>query len=238
MQDADSFYHRAIYGEWPASSASEPVKVRLELAKLLARNGRNQELLSELLLLQNQSSQNLATKKQIASLFLQAGSASRAADAYRNMMREHPDDPDTYLGLGQAEIASGDYRAAVNAFERALRRQPNDLYIQSQLQLADKLANLDPTSHRLGPIERYRRSSDILALAQSDLNACRPNAVTEELVKPGFKGQVTNELAEARLDDAERLWKLRSEVCKDPPSPVDPLTFLMKKLSPVNCYPL
>jgi tetratricopeptide (TPR) repeat protein len=225
FKDDDSYYHRAIYGEWPANSPAEAQRVRLELANMLAEHGNSQELLSELLLLQAAPIADVGTEKQIARLLLQAGSAQRAVDAYRHLVHENPDDVDVYLGLGQAEILAGNYRAAENAVMAALRRRPFDERIQSQLRLVVKLASLDPTFRRLSTAEKYRRSVEILRLAQNDLNACRP-------VQPeGITGPITNEAAEAYLDQAETLWKQRSETCKKAPAPDDPLPLLMKKLS-------
>jgi tetratricopeptide (TPR) repeat protein len=228
-KDADSFYHRAIYGQWPADQLAEPRKVRLELANMLAEHGRSQELLSELLLLQSAASADLQTGKQIAGLFLQAGSAQRAADAYRHLINENPADVDAYLGLGQAEILSGNYRAAESAVMSALRRRPYDERIQSQLRLVVRLASLDPTSRRLSSAEKYRRSEAILALVRDRLSACLQNTQPEN--PEVMKGAVTNEIAEARLDRAESLWKERGEACKQPPALDDPLPILMKKLS-------
>jgi Tfp pilus assembly protein PilF len=219
FHDADSYYHRAIYGEWPASSPAEPRNVRLELANLLAQHGDSRELLSELLLLQSAPAQNPATEKQLAILFLQAGSAQRAADAYRQLIRENPGDVDAWLGLGRAEILADNYHAAENAIMSALHRQPYDARIQSQLQLVAKLASLDPTARRLSTAEKYRRSVAILDLVRA---ACGTPPVNPES-KPH---PITNETAEALLDEAEALWKHRP--CEPPPD--TPLPILMKKL--------
>jgi len=229
FKDADSYYHRAIYGEWPPNSPTPAAKARLELAHMLAEHGSNQELLSELLLLENEPAQDLATKKQIAALFLRAGSAERSANAYRRLIREDRDDADVFAGLGQAGIMAGNYRLAENAFLDALRRRLDDPRILSQLAMVARLATLDPTLRRLSSAEKYRRSVAILDLAQKELNACLPSftpAKPEEI-----PGPINNEMAEARLDEAEKLWKQREEACKQPPLPDDPLPLLMKKLS-------
>ena len=229
FKDADSYYHRAIYGEWPPNSSSPTAKARLELANMLVDHGSNQELLSEVLLLDNEPAQDLATKKQIAALFLRGRSAQHAADAYRRLISEDPSDAYIFVGLGQAEILAGNYHAAENAFLNALRRRLDDAHIQAQLEMVAKLATLDPTVRRLSAAEKYRRSVAIRDLARNELNACFPNAAP---VKPEkIQGPVNNEMAEARLDEAEQLWKHRQEDCREPASPRDPLPLLMKKLA-------
>lgn len=232
-KDADSYYHRAIYGEWPSNAQKEVAKVRLELANMLAGHGTGQELLSELLLLENEPDQSLATRTKVAALFLTAGSAQRAADAYRRLIREDRTNADFFIGLGEADIELGNYHAAENAFLDALRRRLNDPLIQSQLGLVARLAILDPTVRRLSSAEKYHRSVEILELARSELDACKPGAAPKPAPAdaPKLRGVLTNEMAEACLDEAEELWKRREEVCSQPPSPDDPLRFLMRKLS-------
>jgi tetratricopeptide (TPR) repeat protein len=238
-KEADSYYHRAIYGEWPSNPSAEPSsgehvtdeqwKVRLELANVLAKHGNNQELLSELLLLDNVPARDPATERQIAALFLQAGSGQRAADVYQRLIREDPNDVDAHIGLGRAQILAGNYRAAENAIMAALHHDPYNERVQSQLRLVAKLASLDPTARRLSTAEKYRRSQQILELTRADLNACTRSTEAVKPEKP--PATVTNEDAEALLDRAENLWKQRVEACQQPLLADDPLPLLMKKLS-------
>jgi len=220
FEAADSYYHRAIYGRWPAGAASEPAKVRLELARVLADHGNSRELLSELLLLQNSSDQNPEARKVIPALFLRAGSAQRAADAYRQLIRDDQAGIDDYIGLADAEVLNGDYRAAEKAMILALRKQPYNQRIQAQFRRVVALASLDPTLRRLSTAEKYRRSAEILKRVQdcAGLEAKPPS------------GPVTNEEAEALLDQAEELWKDQGGSCRAKSAPDDPLPLLLKKL--------
>jgi tetratricopeptide (TPR) repeat protein len=237
ISDAGSFYHRAIYGEWPSDSSSVPIeKVRLELCVLLAKNGEDRQLLSELLLLQSEVGKDRATRSKIAGMFLQAGSSSHAMEAYRGLIQEDSRDGPAYAGLGRAEEMAGDYRAAELAFEHALRLKANDPSIPLELEMVAKLSALDPTSRRLSSSEKYRRSTQILSLVEDGLKAC--SQVSEGLLQEAEKVKAqklpaapTNEIAEARLELAGKLWAERSSVCKQPPRADDPLPILMKKLA-------
>jgi Flp pilus assembly protein TadD len=220
VDDANAYYHRAIYGSWPPVALNEPHKVRLELAKLLADHGNNRELLSELLLLQSAPAQDTATRKLIAALFLQSGSTQRAADAYRALIHDYPADVDARLGLAQAEVLTGNYRAAESAMMSALRREPYNESIQSQLRRVVKLASLDPTVRHLSNAERQRRAEAILKLVQNDTAACNGPA-PESSAKQD---------PEVLLDQAEALWKKTPESCRKPASADDPLPLLLKKL--------
>ncbi|MCU1261826.1 MAG: putative system TPR-repeat lipoprotein [Bryobacterales bacterium] len=227
---ADSYYHRAIYGAWPANSQRERADIRLELADLLAKRGANEELLSELLLLQNEPATDPDREARVAALLLQAGTASRAADAYRALIHRDPENPAAFAGLAQAETLRGNYRAARSAYRSALRIDPGDAPLRGQQEMVERLANLDPTPRHLSSAEKYSRSLEILTLVNDELRACMHD-IAPVATPPKPKGAVTNELAESVLQNAERLWKARSDSCKQPPEPFDPLPVLMKKLS-------
>jgi len=242
FKDADAHYHRAIYGRWPANSPNAVVNARLELADLLAKHGDQQELLSELLLLENQDGNDPAKEKKIAELFLNAGSASRAVEIYRKLVREEPADSQLNAVLGRAEALLGNYRAAHNAFRRALELDSGSTSIQTELTVIDELSDLDPTSRRLSSAEKFRRSQEILVLAKGELDACLSGRRIPEVLKPLLssadqmqaeksKGQPSNESAEERLDLAEKLWNHRGEACNEAPREEDLLPMLMKKLS-------
>jgi tetratricopeptide (TPR) repeat protein len=224
--DADSYYHRAMYGAWPAHAERERAAARMELAALLAERGNKEELLSELLLIQNDSGTD---KSKLAALFLQAGSTARAADVYHAMLRQNPEDAQALAGDAQAEMQRGNYGAARVALRAALRIRSDDAALRSQEQMVGRLANLDPTPRRLSTAEKYSRSREILTMVSDELRACAPDAAPMAAA-PKPKA-ITNELSESVLADAERLWRARNDACKQAPEPFDPLPLLMKKLS-------
>jgi tetratricopeptide (TPR) repeat protein len=170
-----------------------------------------QELLSELLALGPEATGNLEVEKKVAGWYLAAGSPQRAADAYRELMREDPDDPSNAAHFGDAELALGDYRAAENAFSKA-----GDL---DRARLADQIAELDPTGRTLSSAEKFRRSERILEMARDDLKRCAgdPKLVDQAtgLLDKKVRGAVTNELCEERLSLAEQLSKARPSGCED-----------------------
>ena len=55
MDEAEAYYHRAIYGDWSGDTAAHRVSARLELIDLLAGKNRKQELLAELVSLEAES---------------------------------------------------------------------------------------------------------------------------------------------------------------------------------------
>jgi Tfp pilus assembly protein PilF len=242
FDDAVAFYHRAIYGSWSDGSAADKTAARLELADQLAKRGRSEELLSELLLLDASATRNPALAKRLAGLYLEAGSAARAETAYRDILHENPTDADAFKGLGEAELQRGEFRLAHAAFDGALKYRPDDTQAAARVRLADKLAKLDPTSRRLGSAEKFARSSQILDRVEDETLDClkgQPTpdrlhdllAASAKLRSKKTAAMPSNEAAETRLDIAEQIWKARLQACPTQPSTDDPLRILITKMA-------
>lgn len=221
VDDAEAYFHRAIYGSWPKDPEARKRAARLELIQLLQEKKARQPLLAELISLESEATEDPQAQSQVAQLFLSAGAPARAATVYRNLIERDPRDSAAYEGLGEAELEEGQYRAAQAAFLRAsnyLRNGP----LQARLQLLTQLTELDPTPRRLASMEKYNRSLRILSLAKNDFEAHLANkpgaanadgaqllkAASDELAKQS-PAHATNEMAEHDLDLAERLWKER-----------------------------
>ena len=220
ISDAESHYHRAIYGAWPENAPAHRLEVRLELVELLASRGQREELLAELLALESEAQGKTSILKQIARLYQVAGSPTRGANVYRELIQKDPDDIDAYEGLGGDELALGDYRAAQNAFLNANRRSPGNRTIQHDIGLLNAMASMDPTPRRLSSAEKFARSTEILQLTRDALKTCGNTVETLQMVDDCDKvlakkapPHVTNELAEARLALAEQLWQARIKTC-------------------------
>ena len=170
---AESYYHRAIYGEWPTDAASQRVTTRMELIDFLAPKGQPQELLAELISLQSEvPPDETAKQRRLAKLFLTAGAPARAADIYRTLIAKNAEDRDDNAGLGEAELESGQYREAHTAFFQAFVHSPKDASIRARLDLLNTVTALDPTPRQLPTAEKYRRSVRILEMARASLAQC------------------------------------------------------------------
>jgi tetratricopeptide (TPR) repeat protein len=245
IEDAEAYYHRAIYGSWPKDARTHRVETRLELAGLLDSTGGATELLAELLPLEPEVQGNLAEEKRVATLYLDAHSPARAAAAYRGLIAADPNDSDVYSGLGQAELALADYGAAEDAFRAALRRQPESSQIQARLEarldLAANMAGLDPTLRRLTSREKYQRSVRVLQAARDSLTRCAPPEKiageidldeADRILKKREPSYVTNEAAEELLGLAERIWRARVRDCGVAVSPEEePVDRIISALS-------
>jgi tetratricopeptide (TPR) repeat protein len=228
-QEAVSYFHRAIYGQWDANPAGNRVRARFELVDILAAMGDQKELLAELLPLQDEAPADLATRRRMARLFLEAGAPTRAAEIFRDLLHADPRDAGAYAGLGDAELARGNYRSARADFSTASRLAPEDSAIAGRLELVQRVIALDPTQRGLGSDEQYRRSVALLGLTLQAADSCtsaRDSAaglldsvrVAVSAPAPRRKRQ---DAFEANLAWAERLWDLRGRACPGRTAPTE-----------------
>jgi Flp pilus assembly protein TadD len=235
---AESYYHRAIYGEWPQNSTSRRLAAHMELIDFLSSKSQQQELLAELISLQAEAPADATLQPRLARLFLTAGSPGRAAGVYQALVAKNPGDREALAGLGEAELENGQYREAHTAFFRAFVQNPNDSSIRARLELLNTVTTLDPTPRQLPTAEKYRRSLRILEMARASLAQCpaggdgaRLLAEADAVTTQKAPVRITNELAEDALAVAEKLWRARLKTCGPATPPEEPLRLIMEKLA-------
>ena len=221
-EEAKSYYHRAIYGLWPPGADKSRNVARFELIDFLARANAKQELLSELLPIQDDSTNDMAQRKRIAHLFVVAGSPSRAVAIFREVLRRDSRDADAYVGLAEAALSLGDYATARADLLAAQKLMPEDSSsLQPRMILTDSVIALDPTQRGLSLAEQVRRSRNLLqmtlASARSCLGAQAPQVAAAldsamTLVSPA-RAAVQAQSVEQNLSLAEQLWGLRRSRC-------------------------
>lgn len=240
-EDAISYFHRAIYGQWSVDSTGNRLKTRFELIDLLAKRNSKEELLAELLVVQDEAPTDMTTRLRIGRLFLAAGSPVRAADVFRSVLHETPQNEAALVGLGDAEFAGANYRAAEKDFAAAIRFAPEDHTAQQRLDLANQVLTLDPAVRGLGAEERFRRSRELLNLALEDVEQClgpTPPPGAQQLLEEARKtlservrSSREEEAFESGLDLAEQIWQLRKTACKSPTGSNTPVDLVLAKLA-------
>lgn len=236
-REAEAYYHRAVYGKWPGAGPAD--EVRMELAEFLADAGEPQKLLAEVLLIQSDAKTDLARERKIAHLLLVAGSPARAAESYRRLLRGDASDVEALSGLAEADMALGDFSAAQESLQKALRLRAGDAQIATRLQFAAQLSELDPTPRRLASKDKFERSKKVLELAKTDLRICgqlkgamvklQPALDDVEMKEKQLHG-MDNVSAEVLLDFAQSLWRSRQQTCTTPVPESDPLPLLIHKI--------
>jgi Flp pilus assembly protein TadD len=155
------------------------------------------------------------------------------------VLRDERDDQtgraDAYAGLGEADFARGDYRAAQSDFQSALRLNPNDQTAAMRLDLLERVLALDPAVRGIGAAERFRRSR-VLVQMTLDAAGCLGPSAPQDLLDDARKTldeRVTaagqDSATETDLDLAGRLWQARVAGCKPAPDPNDALGLVLAK---------
>ena len=226
--EAIAYYHRAIYGQWRSGESGSSLQARFELINLLAATGAQEALLAELLPIQDQSLDDLTLRDHIGFLFLEAGSPSRAADVFHQVIQNDTKNARAYTGLGEASLALGNYALAESEFARAARLSPHDTTIAVQRDVARNLARMDPSIRGLRLTDRYQRARDLLLLTvqtvarcplDSAASAAAATAVSALAKSQSGSGDALDDLVQADLVAAQRLWKSRPVLCVSPSTP-------------------
>lgn len=243
LQQAVNYYHRAIYGTWPAHSQENRVQARLELVETLRKFGEKKQAQAELLALMAVVPGDAAVRKRAAHLLLDLGLPKEALEAFREILQSDKQDAEAYSGLGEAELALGDYRSAQRAFRSAIRRNPSDQASEKGLQVAEQVLSLDPTLRGLSAAERYHRSQTLIEAVLGELDHCLasrdspPPPSVGELLTAARKSLLSgrppsySDAAENNIALAGRLWETHAKLCSPPGPSGEPLARVMVRLS-------
>jgi tetratricopeptide (TPR) repeat protein len=168
------YYRSAIDGVWSENALQRRIETRFELVHYLLQCGDRARAIAELIALQAETPDDPSLQLSIGNLLLQLGESSRAERTFESILKQQPQNADAWLGAGQAALAAGDYRAAVNALSKALALSgakpgsPQD----AQLALAREAFDADPSLRTLTLAERSKRVADAFVFAMDRLATC------------------------------------------------------------------
>ncbi len=175
----------------------------------------------------------------IANIQLQSAPQQQQQQQQQNSRQAPQQQQQQDAGLGQAEFARGNYRAAERDFQSALRLQPDDKATEQRLQLARTVLQLDPAVRGLSSAERFRRSLKVVEETADETGQCigpTPPADAQALLERAaavLKARVSaareSEVAESNLDLAEQMWQVRKKECKAPPAADSPLALVLAR---------
>ena len=239
LDEAVSYYHHAIDGAWAANAPAQRMKARMELIAALGKAGRRQQAQAEVLAALTAMPRDLAINKQVAAMALEYGLAEGAAKLLRDVTQRDAQDEAGWAGLGQAEYALGDYGAAREDLDAALRLNPNDTAAAKRKDEATRILALDPTRRGLTAAERLERSQAVLAEILDALDKCPQAALSEgvkgnreaarRLLIKGRRPESYSDEIESDTAAAEELWKGGAQGCSGTPADA-PLSKVMGRL--------
>jgi tetratricopeptide (TPR) repeat protein len=232
LDEAVSYYRTAIFGQWPRDPEENRLATRFELVDLLRSQRENTRAVSELLDLMKEAPARPDVQKRIGRLFLETGAPENALPVFDSLVKHRPNDVEAQVGYAQAEFDQGNYAAAQAGYARALRLNPGDADVQSQLALCEDINRLDPMRRGIGLSTRHRRSVEVvlrtLALVEACLNPAgvtlvgppplappdmRPIVTLARELRRGKRQLASEETIEANISLAQRLWQARERLC-------------------------
>jgi tetratricopeptide (TPR) repeat protein len=238
IDEAIGYYQRAIYGQWPQKTPERRLDTRLELAETLGKAGRSAQAQAELLTTAAALPDDLALRQRVARMLIDYGVPESAVRLLSGDTEKENPDSATYLLLGDAEFAAGDYTAAQRDFDAALRTDPGDAAAARQSEICGQVLALDPTLDGVPAAERFRRSRELLQQVLGEVVLCaKAGAGNDDAVRAaqlalaGHKRPESySDAAEANEATARQLWAERLKRCSAPAAE-DAAALVMEKLA-------
>lgn len=243
-EDAVTYYHRAIYGLWPAKSLDNRIRTRLELVDYLLKTGTRPQLVAELVQLQSDLPDDPVLKQRVADLFMEADSPQDAAKLYQEVTASQPHNGKAWAGLGEAEFDLGNYAAAQVAYRRALASHAGSPALTSRLTWVTQYLVLDPTGSRVTSAERFRRIRRLMSLSLASLTSCLDRQGASSPAQAGKLADQASRLlgsrrriksigkeADTELNLTVQLWRAKQSLCPEPKGTGTPLAAVLNRLT-------
>jgi tetratricopeptide (TPR) repeat protein len=169
---AQRYYHNAIYATWPSDQEGRRRDTRLELVEYLLSIDAKKQAQSELIALEENLGDDPAQQQRVGELFLRAQDYDHALAAFRlSLKRNHRNAP-ALAGAGWAAFQSGRYSLAEHYLQAALAINPADTQTAEQLKTTELVLQMDPFRRSISPAERNRIVVKDFAIAGHRLSSC------------------------------------------------------------------
>ncbi len=197
-EQAQRYYHNAIYAVWPGDQESKRRETRLELIEYLLNINASAQAQAELIALEENLGEDPAQQKRVADLFLRAQDYEHALAAYRLSLRANRHEEDALAGAGWAAFQLGRYPLAERYLQAAVTENPHDTQSMDRLKTTQLVLHMDPFRRQIRMSERDRIVVEAFATAGKRLSSC---------AAPKASGGSTS--SEPSLDDAWAKMKPR-----------------------------
>jgi tetratricopeptide (TPR) repeat protein/CBS domain-containing protein len=245
LQEAATYFHRAICGSWSANRLENRVQARVELVEVLGKSGQKTQAQAELLSLVAEMPADLAVRKRAGHLLLEFGLHRESAGGFRDVLQQDKRDAEAQVGLGEAKLARENYLPAWDAFRHSLEFNPGHDAAKRRLELCEEILTLDPTIRRLGAAERFRRSEKLVEAALRTLDQCAADSGASALpdsargladaarksLSRRQRPRSLGDAADSNISLAEQLRGARSQACRSATGADEALSRVMARLS-------
>ncbi len=171
-EQAQRYYHNAIYAVWPSDQEGKRRETRLELIEYLLSIHARAEAQAELIALQENLGEDPAQQKRVADLFLQAQDYEHALAAYRVSLKAARHNQAALAGAGWSAFELGQYPLAERYLQAAVSENPSDNQSGEHLKTTQLVLRMDPFRHGITMEERDRIVMEAFGIAGQRLNSC------------------------------------------------------------------
>jgi tetratricopeptide (TPR) repeat protein len=184
-EQAQRYYHNAIYATWPDDQEGKRRDARLELIEFLLGNDvrARAQAESELIALAENIGDDVAQQQQVGDLFVRTLDYERAFEFYRLSLKSDQHNRGAFAGAGLAAFELGRYTEARKYLQSAVAANSDDVDSAALLKTTDLVLAVDPFQRQISMGERNRIVVEDFAAAGERIKACaqKSSAVT----KPG-----------------------------------------------------
>ena len=175
-EQAQRYYHNAIYAVWPSDQEEKRRETRLELIEYLLSINATAQAQAESIALQENLGEP-AQQRRVGDLFLRAQDYEHALAAYRLSLKYERRNAAALAGAGWAAFQLGRYLLAEHYLQAAVSFNPHDTQSTERLKTTQLVLHMDPFRRQISVDERNKIVVDAFATAGKRLSSCaRPKA--------------------------------------------------------------
>jgi tetratricopeptide (TPR) repeat protein len=173
ITEAVNYYQNALYGRWNGTQVDQRRRnLRIELIYLLLNHQKHDLAISELLLLEADLPDTVASHLETANLFLKAGDLQQALKNQTAALRLDSHNVEALTAAGETSFQLGDYTKARQYLKAALEAGSTSEATRQHLELTEMVLDDDPLAPRLSANERQNRLLLDLNRSLQQLDAC------------------------------------------------------------------
>jgi tetratricopeptide (TPR) repeat protein len=248
-EQAQRYYHNAIYATWPSDQEGKRNETRLELIEYLLGIHAQAQAQSELIALEENLGDEPSQQQRLGDLFLRAQNDEHALAAYRASLKTNPHNQAALEGAGLAAFQLGRYPLAERYLQAAAADNPTDTEIADRLKTTDLVLAIDPFRRQISAANRDKIVVQNFEAAGQRLKACgvlsaggMPGGTQPDLadswtkMKPRISDQSLQRnpgLVEDAMDLVFRIERQTNTTCGSPTGP-DLALLLIAKLHEGN----
>lgn len=171
-EQAERYYHDAIYSAWPSDQEGKRREARLELIDFLLRNNDRAQAESEVIALEANVGDDAALQARVGNLFVRTLDYERALAAYHASLKSDRHNHAALAGAGLAAFELERYPLAYRYLQGAVAADPSDAESAARLKTTELVLQMDPFQRQISVVQRNRLVVEAFEAAGKRLKDC------------------------------------------------------------------